>query len=126
MIPINQTLYLDRDNNEVGNCMQACVASILELPLNQVPHFASLNDDVMALKWYIRFMASKGWYIYTSPGEHPKLELGDNPYYITVVQGPTSHADHATVSHKGRMVHDPAGIDDDYDYDILYHHILFK
>jgi len=33
-----------------GNCLQAAVASLLELPLSRVPHFI-LHDD-----WEIRFM----------------------------------------------------------------------
>src|SRR5580698_10316009 len=41
MKPVDQTLF--RGEGEHGNCVPACVASILELPLDQVPHFAALH-----------------------------------------------------------------------------------
>ena len=39
MIPIKQTIFSDRDNGIVGNCWQACVASLLDMNLESVPHF---------------------------------------------------------------------------------------
>ena len=39
MKPIDQTLF--RSGTEHGNCVPACIASILEMPLYRVPHFAS-------------------------------------------------------------------------------------
>lgn len=41
MIPVTQTLLHDPENTRVmGNCLQAAVASVLELPLEAVPHFS--------------------------------------------------------------------------------------
>lgn len=43
MKPVTQTLFGDEGElgtGQRGNCMQAAVASMLELPLNEVPHFA--------------------------------------------------------------------------------------
>ena len=39
MTPIKQTLFSDEKTGVVGNCLQACVASIIDLPLESVPHF---------------------------------------------------------------------------------------
>lgn len=41
MKPVMQTLF--GKNN--GNCLPACLASILEIPLEAVPHFCRLYDD---------------------------------------------------------------------------------
>uniref|UniRef100_A0A6M3L7U6 Uncharacterized protein n=1 Tax=viral metagenome TaxID=1070528 RepID=A0A6M3L7U6_9ZZZZ len=41
MIPIQQTIC----NFQTGNCMQACVASIFELPLEKVPNFMMGGTD---------------------------------------------------------------------------------
>lgn len=41
MKPVMQTLF----NTTNGNCFQACVASIMELPLTNVPNFMDFNDD---------------------------------------------------------------------------------
>jgi hypothetical protein len=40
MIETKQTTFGDR-----GNCFAACVASIFELPLNNIPDFCSLSPD---------------------------------------------------------------------------------
>ena len=41
MIPVMQTIC----NCQTGNCMQACVASIFELPLEAVPNFMMGGND---------------------------------------------------------------------------------
>lgn len=47
MIPVLQTIFADPERGDghnaegiAGNCYQAALASVLELPLEQVPHFA--------------------------------------------------------------------------------------
>lgn len=39
MIPIKQTIKHNPDNGQFGDCHRACIASILELPIEKVPHF---------------------------------------------------------------------------------------
>lgn len=41
MIPVFQTDL----SNETGDCLQACVASVLELPLTEVPEFKRINKS---------------------------------------------------------------------------------
>ncbi len=49
MIPLDQTIYGDGENGRsVGNCWQACIASMLDLPLDKVPHFALESGE----NWY--------------------------------------------------------------------------
>lgn len=56
MIPIHQTIFppegvITKDEIEAlpgpqrGNCLQACFASLFELPLEEVPHFVSYSQD---------------------------------------------------------------------------------
>lgn len=45
MIPVDQTIMHDPEAGAIGNCMQAALASILELPLERVPHFVQLYPD---------------------------------------------------------------------------------
>lgn len=63
MIPVDQTIF-GGDNPDPfkrGNCMQAAFASLLELPLDVVPHFVAhddwrrTTDDWLALHglWYL-------------------------------------------------------------------------
>src|SRR5579875_1399637 len=54
MIPIRQTR-----TGEIGNCFAACLASILEIPLQVVPEFPTGSDEQFfeaAQKW----LATKG------------------------------------------------------------------
>lgn len=40
MILVDQTILAGNDRGTPGNCMQACFASLLDLNLDDVPHFA--------------------------------------------------------------------------------------
>lgn len=43
MIPVVQLVVGDGKNGRpVGDCMRACIASVFELPIDAVPHFATL------------------------------------------------------------------------------------
>ncbi len=41
MKPVSQTLFGDK----IGNCFAACIASLLELPINEVPNFCAYPAD---------------------------------------------------------------------------------
>jgi hypothetical protein len=56
MIPVKQTIY--EDPNRMGNCLQACIASLFELPLNAVPHFVESPDFPDN---YIKFIEDSGY-----------------------------------------------------------------
>ncbi|MFJ8006092.1 hypothetical protein [Streptomyces fagopyri] len=44
MRPVSQTILHDDPAGRPGNCLQAAIASLLELPLDEVPHFI-LHED---------------------------------------------------------------------------------
>jgi hypothetical protein len=45
MKPVDQTLFGPRKNGAVGNCVSACIASLLELPIADVPYFMGTDAD---------------------------------------------------------------------------------
>ena len=49
MKPVDQTLF----GEGRGNCLPACIASVLELPLEAVPHFVLEDDWVGALQTFL-------------------------------------------------------------------------
>jgi hypothetical protein len=54
MIAHTQTIFGNGDAGATpGNCMQAALASLLDLPLDQVPHFALFHDWYKAMKLWI-------------------------------------------------------------------------
>lgn len=45
MTPVDQTILHDPETGAIGNCMQAAIASLLDLPLDDVPHFVKLYPE---------------------------------------------------------------------------------
>lgn len=107
--PVDQTTF----GSPGGNCFSACVASILELDIAEVPYFMGVED------WWPPFVewcvarginpvfhdrregsatehdpAPRGWSIVT--GQSPRYEAG---HY------------HSIVAHDGMIVHDPRADD---------------
>lgn len=80
---IDQTI-LASDPKRKGNCLPACVATFLDLPLERVPHFIECgiawnegreDDTVGWWAMFLGFMAGHGWWpveldsIDSAPGE---------------------------------------------------------
>lgn len=113
MIPVMQTKTGLR-----GNCYAACLASVLEIPLETLPGFFSeedegVDDQEITNRWWERvraFLRPMGYGVlnmsFVDP-EHWKA-LGWEGHAI--VSGPSprlENAHHATVWKDGVMVHDP-------------------
>ena len=130
MIPVHQTILADPARNDghdangqPGNCYQAAIASVLELPLDEVPHFATFARDwfEQSAPWFrqrgmIRSfyheqaLKDLSWPLYLAPGadfwgervSHIVAALGAGPsprgpFRHVVVLDPDS----------GAMIHDP-------------------
>lgn len=102
MIPIDQTEF----RPAVGDCLRACVASILELPLKDVPHF--LRDSGSGWfdaldRWLAeRFQLGAVLIRVTSP---PSCTL---PRGFCIASGPApGHPKHSVVWEDGALRHDP-------------------
>ncbi len=107
MIPVNQTITNFRN----GNCIQACVASIFELELNEVPNFMEYGIDrfdMIIIEFCNRF------------GLYPMdLEIKDNEkgknilkglYSIGIGLSPRGNLEdqhHGVVCYEGKIIHDP-------------------
>jgi hypothetical protein len=105
MKPIMQTIF----GKEKGNCLNACLASILEIPLEDVPWFGTgpfweerqnkwlAQFDLVAIdikvdsfyKGDLRFL---GFHLINGPSPRG---TGENEFW------------HSVVGYQGKMVHDP-------------------
>lgn len=136
MIPVTQTKTVIRNSqNEMvvrGNCWAAAIASILELPITEVPNFEIWFEWEDGLWWYLtqRFLNKKGFVleddnrfqvfhmteegwresIGASPSHNEtyadlKAQLQGQFYFIngTSARG----VQHVTIWQNGVMVHDP-------------------
>lgn len=116
MIPVDQTIF----GAPEGNCLPACIASILHLAVEDVPCVCNPPDgDWLArLATWLRGRGFRPLLLSGPPGEHLEGVL-------CVVSGKSPRGDylHATVWRGGHLVHDPhpsrAGIDNVSDTLIL-------
>ena len=98
---INQTIM----NFKNGNCMQACVASILEKDLDEVPNFMSQGDSrfFKILKKYFSDLNIDLINVHPDYQEdiydHYAIAIGTSPR--------NKKQNHSVVWFQGKVVHDP-------------------
>ncbi len=129
MIPVTQTkvVVLNKEGQEVvrGNCFPACVASILEIPISEVPNvevFYHMEDSSYWAEVMQTFLNSKGWewsgdmrysVFHPDTGAHFAKEVEDefkqklkDTYYLAIGNSPRGIR-HVCVYQNGVLVHDP-------------------
>lgn len=103
MKPVFQEFFYDK--GEIGDCVRAITASILELEAKDVPHFVK---DQPGSDWYEtweQFMIDHGTkpIMITPPWNKVPKPLG---YYLA--SGPANRGcKHIVIMHDGKIVHDP-------------------
>lgn len=113
MRPVDQTVFGVPD----GNCFPACLASILHIPLNDIPSFCKYTD------WWERFsqwLSYRGYYAIPITYN----EESDIPgFHILSGKSPRGDFQHSVVAMGNDIVHDPhpsrAGIEDRMDRIVL-------
>ncbi|NPT59084.1 hypothetical protein [Paraburkholderia elongata] len=104
MKPVKQTKLYSADGIHNGNCLAACIASLLDLPLWMVPPFEDMfgrgDHTSRMIEWLNHmFKLELVW-----EDGHPVDELPE--FYIAVGRSPRG-VHHAVIYSKGEMVHDP-------------------
>lgn len=100
MKPVAQTV-----TGTQGDCFRACIASILEKPIEDIPLFYG-DDDQWAKYW--RWLQEQGFTL-----EWATLDVSDPPpdtFYIASVQSPSLWSQglyHAVIGYNGKTVWDP-------------------
>ena len=115
MKPVHQTQFAapaegePGDPKTTGNCTAACIASMLELNLADVPNFA-VRPEGEWWPWMLQWLTDRGWYAIAFPGHFPYPG-----YYLVSGNSPRGDFKHLVVYCAGELVHDPhpsgAGID---------------
>lgn len=114
-------VYQTRRNGANGNCFEACVASILELSLDQVVDLASAHEHGDWLQTFMDWCTIHGlYYVETSPVKFKTQQAGKRKdgetafgdcYHIITGISPRGNYKHAVVGRNGKTVHDPFGPD---------------
>lgn len=114
MTPVIQEFTLDQAEKGIrGDCVRAAVASILDLPLSEVPHFLQLQTDG-GPNWWLQLHAwlhHRGLAMYEvyedvdpEPGEY-YIAAGPSPRgYVSSTEYRTLHA---VVYRDEQLAHDP-------------------
>lgn len=108
MTPVDQEFMHDPERGQHGDCMRACLASILDLPREQVPHFAQLDAEGKGHFWEMvaEFVRECGYSIVTVRGQYVWSQ--DDIFHI--IGGPSPRfvgGFHAIVGRNGQPFHDP-------------------
>lgn len=111
----DQTIFVG-DEKRKGNCVAACVATALDLPLEAVPHFVEFgiawgdSDDVHAASsghhWWamlLGFMSGKGLW----PVELDSVTSGEVGEVLFVAGKSPRGVMHQVLYRDGRLWHDP-------------------
>ena len=111
MIKVYQTKFggFNASDEEKGNCFQAALASILELPLEVCPHSWDYPGDTWyeeTNKWLKQYGLVMTGYDVT---DNNHLLLPPLGYHLIDVKSTTLHNGelHVVVGHNGEVVHDP-------------------
>ena len=99
MKPVDQAVL----NGPESDCLRACVASILEMALDEVPNFVEEDDWMDALARFVRPLGLQP--IPLDPGKATD-DWAPAGYYIAVGRT-VKERYHAVVGYKGQAVHDP-------------------
>lgn len=99
MTPQDQTILHDPDSGAVGNCMQAAIATLLGLDMEEVPHFAALPDwDGALAAWCAsRRLLWVSLSLMSLPDDMPCILTGTSPRGIA----------HVVVGRGVDTIHDP-------------------
>lgn len=106
------------DEGKYGDCLRACVATILELPRENVPHFYGGGvDEVEATKAFNTFLSGRGL-----TSVHVKQEgltvddiIGLAGDMFVDIHGVALNGDHAVVVKNGSIVWNPSAIQTEFE-----------
>lgn len=99
MIPVDQTIF----GMPLGDCHRACIASILELEITDVPNFNEAGED-----WFMAmtdWLEGRGLGVIDAPADETTA-CALNGYWIA--SGPAARGvSHSCVYEGHELVHDP-------------------
>ena len=140
MTPQDQEFLHDPDNGMYGDCQRAVIASLLNLPRDEVPHFNGIAKGDPARFWQELqgFLSLRNFAYLTLPASVlPTSGNSGAAFYGTTIPvyheiaGPSPrdpNVYHAVVGLNGKIVHDPhpsraglAGDPAEWEYSYLVH-----
>ena len=112
MKPVDQEFVHLPEIGQFGDCQRAVIASLLELPISEVPHFLRDASGNPSDYWdsLQGFLASRGLAYMHVPACSGASFFGDGVDVYHEISGPSPRGGgvmHAVVGRNGVIVHDP-------------------
>lgn len=108
MKPVKQLIY-NQGSNGVGDCLRACVASILEIPIETVPNFIEYekggNEYLDVMNEFLRKYRLKSLNLSYQNWDDP--QNWKPPGYHMIYGYSERGIKHAVVGYQGQVVFDP-------------------
>jgi hypothetical protein len=101
MIPVMQTILSDSESGVNGDCLRACICSLLHLSIEDVPHFIEYKPNNGWLDFFEWWLEGKGLKLRFDAEPPPDLE-----FYMVWGTSPRGHT-HSVIHSNGKLVHDP-------------------
>lgn len=102
MQPVTQIITRPNAENLPGDCFRAAVASVMELPLDGVPHFMLFGD-----KWldaFFMWMEERGFSVsFTTDA----FDVPTDTFYLLTGKSPRGDFKHTVVARNSETLHDP-------------------
>lgn len=123
MIPVHCTVKHDPEAGTYGDCLRACIASVVGLSSDKVPHFFDDNCDVETANarvrhWMTTYLYAPFWVSF--PGDMPLTELQNmmavlNPDVYYILYCSCGGGDHVVICKGDKIVHNPSWINEPID-----------
>jgi hypothetical protein len=130
MIKIYQVFIAEYESQTYGDCVRACLESILEKPLNLLNFYSTFGKNRCWVEAVNKDLAEVGHKMERYPGYVIKLNQYGIDYYTN-----DNDMNHVVVSYNGKIVHDPSDKcyirlykpkPDDVERSIKWKHIISK
>jgi hypothetical protein len=100
MIPVMQTIFRGKEGEEKGDCLRACICSLLHLKIEEVPNFVEYEPSNEWLDGLEKWLKQRGYRLVFDCHE-PTVE------YYMVWGMSVRKTYHSAIYSKGELVHDP-------------------
>jgi hypothetical protein len=102
MIPVYQSLLTDKKKKIQGDCLRACICSLLHLPIKDIPHFIEhkTRKGHTWIDFLEEWLKTKGYKLFFDK------DIPNTEFYM--VWGTSPRGSYHSVIHSvGKLVHDP-------------------
>ena len=107
MIPTKQTVLHDPDNGHIGNCLSAVLASLLHVPIEDIPLFVDPDTWTSELNAWLRPLGLGYLVVEGAAGYIDDLGIKGMWHDVTGKTGRSKDVLHSCVARDGALVFDP-------------------